>query len=149
MSVVYFIASSESGIERCKIGFTTGDPNKRLAALQSGSPTRLGIYCAIPGSKATEKLFHDTFSPLRLHGEWFAVRHKLLDFLLVLMDSAMERRPADWLEVFEAIELVVLADGPIKAQDDKDEYLASANTEPWEWMRLALAQADAEAGTLQ
>lgn len=143
--LVYFIASSVP--PRCKIGFTAGDPNKRLRALQSGSPVKLGIYCAFEGSQETEKLFHKTFAPLCTHGEWFEVRHKLLDFLLCLMDAALSRHEASWNDVFEAVEVVVLAEEPIKETDDKEEYLASADTRPWEWMRQELARIDAEEAT--
>lgn len=140
--VVYFIASSDP--PRCKIGYTAGDPNKRLRALQSGSPLKLGIYCAIEGSPATEKIFHETFAPLRVHGEWFDIKGKLLDFLLCMVDDALQRRPASWQTVFEAAEAVILADAPIRDGDDPTEYLASANTQPWEWFRSALADLDAE-----
>jgi hypothetical protein len=140
--LVYFIASSDP--PRCKIGYTAGDPNKRLAALQSGSPSKLGIYCAFKGSMETEKLFHKTFAPLRVHGEWFEVKYKLLDFLLCMMDAALTRHEASWNDVFDAAEIVILADAPFKETDDKDEYLASADTSPWEWFRQALAELDAQ-----
>jgi hypothetical protein len=143
--LVYFVVTSqEDGPLRCKIGYTKGEPQKRLQALQCGSPAKLSIYCAFAGNKATEKRFHDTFAPLRLHGEWFEVKGKLQDFMIALLDDAMTRRPADWTNVLIAVEVVILADEPIRDTDDKDEYLASANTEPWEWMREALAAIDAE-----
>jgi hypothetical protein len=141
--LVYFIATTE-GPTRCKIGYTTGNPQARLRNLQCGSPVPLGIYCALEGNMETEKRFHETFAPLRVHGEWFDVKGKLLDFLLCLLDDAETRKSADWVRVLEAVELVILADGPIRETDDKEEYMASANTGPWEWMREALAREDAE-----
>lgn len=133
-----------------KIGFTTGDPMHRLRNLQCGSPVKLGIYTAFAGNRAMEKMLHETFAPLRLHGEWFSVKGKLRDFLMCLHDDAMTRRPADPVHVLEAVEVVILADAPIRDEDDPEEYLASANTKPWEWMRQALAEIDAAEGdTLQ
>ena len=127
-----------------KIGYTNGDPVARLKNLQTGSPLPLGIYTAIDGNRETEKRFHQTFAPLRIHGEWFSVKGKLLDFLLCLLDDANARRPASWVTVFEAVELVILATEPLRESDDRDEYLASADAAPWEWMREQLAIIDAE-----
>jgi hypothetical protein len=147
--LVYFIGASNGAEAMVKIGFTKGDPTDRLRNLQCGSPLRLGIFTAFPGSQETERLLHKTFAPLRIHGEWFQVKLKLLDFLVVLMQDALTRRPADPVHVLEAVEIVVLADKPIKDSDDPEEYLASADTAPWEWMRQALAEADAEEATIQ
>jgi hypothetical protein len=147
--LVYFIASVQEKEVRVKIGFTRGDPMARLRNLQCGSPFPLGIYTAFSGDEATEKLFHRTFAPLRLHGEWFEMKGKLRDFLICLFDDAMERKPADWDHVFEAIQVVILATEPIRDDDDPEEYMGSANMEPWEWMHAALAEADAEGATIQ
>lgn len=147
--LVYFITSRHGDEIRVKIGFTKGDPTDRLRNLQCGSPVPLAIYMAFEGNKATEKIFHDTFAPLRLHGEWFEMKGKLRDFMLCLHEQAMKRRPADWIAIYEAVELVILATEPIRDDDDPDHYLASANTRPWEWMRQALAEADADGATIQ
>jgi hypothetical protein len=147
--LVYFVSSTVGGVARVKIGFTRGDPTARLRALQCGSPLPLGIYTAFEGDERMEKAFHQTFAPLRLHGEWFEVKGKLLDFLLCLMDDAMERKPANMVHVLEVVELVILATEPIRETDDPEEYLASADTSPWEWMRKLLAEEDAKEATLQ
>jgi hypothetical protein len=147
--IVYFVAARNGDAARVKIGFTRGDPTARLRNLQCGSPLPLGIYTAIEGDERVEKLFHQTFAPVRLHGEWFEVKGKLLDFMLCLMDDALERKPADWVHVLEAVELVILATEPIRDTDDPEEYLASADTTPWEWMREALAAEDAKDATIQ
>lgn len=150
---VYFIGASNGSEAMVKIGFTAGDPQDRLRNLQCGSPLKLGIYTAFEGSQETEKLFHKTFAPLCIHGEWFQVKLKLFDFMTVLMEDALTRRPADPVHVLEAVELVILAEEPIRDEDDKDEYLASADTSPWEWMRQALAEyyaeIEAEGATVQ
>jgi hypothetical protein len=147
--MVYFIAATQGDDVRVKIGFTRGEPADRLRSLQCGSPLPLGIYTAFEGDKATERLFHKTFAPLRLHGEWFAMKGKLRDFMICLMDDAMTRRPADWIHVLEAVEIVILADAPIRDDDDPAEYMASADMSPWEGMRQCLAEMDAEEATVQ
>lgn len=149
--LVYFIVTPGTELMRCKIGFTAGEPNKRLQALQGGSPLKLAIYCAFDGTKETEKLFHQTFAPLRVHGEWFDLKGKLLDFLLCLMDDAETRRPADWVNVLSAIEAVVLAEGPFRKDDQStpEEYAASADPSHWKWMADILAIEDAEGQTIQ
>ncbi len=147
--LVYFIVSHHGDDVRVKIGFTAGDPQARLRNLQCGSPVELAIFTAFEGSQETEKLFHATFAPLRLHGEWFAMKGKLRDFMLCLVEQALTRRPADWTAVFEAVEAVILSDEAIRDDDDHEEYMASADASHWEWMRLALAEADAEGATVQ
>lgn len=147
--LVYFITAIHGKEVRVKIGFTRGDPIARLRNLQCGSPLPLGIYTAFDGDEDMERRFHETFAPLRLHGEWFDMKGKLRDFMVVLMEDAMGRKPADWVHILEAVELVILATDPIRDDDDPDEYMASANTAPWEWMRVALAAADAEEASIQ
>lgn len=149
--LVYFIITSDAGDDvRVKIGFTAGDPISRLRNLQCGSPLELAIFTAFEGTKDTERLFHETFAPVRLHGEWFAMKWKLRDFMLAMIDEATTRKPADWVSVFEVIECVILSDDlPIRYGDDPEEYRASADARPWEWMRVALAEADAEGATVQ
>lgn len=149
MGLIYFIASRHGDEARVKIGFTKGDPMARLRNLQCGSPVPLGIYTAFDGSRATEKLFHETFAPLRLHGEWFEVKGKLRDFMMCLMEEALSRRPISLALVLEVVEVVILADEPIRDDDDPAEYMASADMRPWRWFREALAQADAEEATVQ
>ena len=140
--LVYFIASVHGDDVRVKIGYTKGDPNQRLRNLQCGSPMPLGIYTAFPGNRETEKRFHETFAPLRLHGEWFAMKGKLRDFMICLHDDAMTRQPADMVHVLEAVELVILADEPIRDDDDPEEYIASADMGAWEDFRRALEAHD-------
>lgn len=62
---VYFI----SGGDIIKIGYTSGDPEDRMAQLQSGSPAKLFIMATMPGDMKREKLMHRRFKDLRAHGE--------------------------------------------------------------------------------
>lgn len=83
---VYFIAP-EALLHRrfsdalVKIGFTRGDPVIRLRALQTGSPQTLVLWSYIDGSESLERSFHEAFSNMRSHGEWFYAQYKLAAFL--------------------------------------------------------------------
>lgn len=65
---VYVIGAESSRV--VKIGFAV-DPSRRLTHLQTGSPVRLAILAALPGSRTFEAKLHKVFKDLRKHGEWF------------------------------------------------------------------------------
>ena len=44
---------------------------KRLGELQIGSPVKLRLLLAMPGSRAREAELHERFAHARLRGEWF------------------------------------------------------------------------------
>jgi hypothetical protein len=78
---VYFIHSKEA---RClKIGISN-NPEKRLQALQTGSPHKLEILKTQETNDARklERELHETFADFRLNGEWFS------DDVLELLDFA-------------------------------------------------------------
>ncbi|MFD0449326.1 GIY-YIG nuclease family protein [Streptomyces indonesiensis] len=52
-----------------KIGFTSGDPKKRLASLQTGQPMKLSLLWSSEGDH--ESALHHRFAPHRVRGEWF------------------------------------------------------------------------------
>lgn len=66
--VTYIIAADSSDL--FKIGRTTGDPNIRLAAMQTGSPLPLSIVCTLPHA-SWETVLHHHFAAKRRQGEWF------------------------------------------------------------------------------
>lgn len=66
---VYFIVSPVP--RALKIGFTRGNPNKRLKQLQTGSPTELVLLGWYPGSLQEEQQLHREMQHLRVSGEWF------------------------------------------------------------------------------
>lgn len=78
---VYFIVCPDTS--RCKIGFTKGQPEKRLAGLQTGSPSQLCLISMHPGTPETERRLHDRFAADRLHGEWFQLSHALRAYIVV------------------------------------------------------------------
>lgn len=75
---VYFIGTDDWRLNRVKIGFTRNGPKARLADMQTGSPFKLRVLGAIGGDMVLERLLHETFAPLREHGEWFRLEGRLL-----------------------------------------------------------------------
>src|SRR4051794_40462184 len=76
--MIYFI-QAETGL--IKIGFTDGNPAKRLAQLQVGSPVSLKLLKTTPGSAYDEAALHWRFREGRSHGEWFQPTPQLLEFI--------------------------------------------------------------------
>jgi hypothetical protein len=113
---IYYILSGETG--RIKIGFTKGDPGKRLRALQTGSPTQIGIIAVHPGTPELEKRLHRQFAADRVHGEWFDFSDELLAHVaetcaltIAIFDGAGQPPPSWATEGRRAIlELCALAE---------------------------------------
>lgn len=79
-TAVYVISRGAEG--PCKIGLS-GDPDRRLAMLQTASPDRLKGEATFwfrtrAAAKRIEAALHDVFEPQRLSGEWFAYRPDML-----------------------------------------------------------------------
>jgi hypothetical protein len=66
--MIYFIQDTIS--RAIKIG-VAGDPQRRLASLQTGHPHLLILLGTVPGARKQEALLHKQFSSYRLKGEWF------------------------------------------------------------------------------
>lgn len=79
-AVIYFV--QDQSVHHIKIGFTDGDPEGRLKALQTGSPTGLVLLLTIPGDRTKERELHERFAAARVHGEWFKPTPELLAFML-------------------------------------------------------------------
>lgn len=67
--MIYFVVAPNS--RSVKIGYTGGDPEKRLAQLQTGCPERLALLGAVDGGVDRERELHQRFALQRLTGEWF------------------------------------------------------------------------------
>jgi len=67
---IYLIRLAET--DHYKIGYTNGDPQKRLAQLQTGNSQPLHVVDSFScvGTR-TEKTLHTLFQKARLSGEWF------------------------------------------------------------------------------
>lgn len=100
---IYYIGSAETG--RMKIGYTAGDPVKRLRALQTGSPTKLALFAMHPGTQELEQKLHNQFADARLHGEWFDASDELLIHLasVCALTIALSKRigedPPSWATI--------------------------------------------------
>lgn len=69
---VYFIAAGNFDRRTAvKIGWTDGQPERRLATLQSAHHTQLRLVTAVPGSRRLESALHRMFSGSWIRGEWF------------------------------------------------------------------------------
>lgn len=127
---------------RCKIGFTKGSPRERLRNLQCGSPVELRLFRYMQGKQRVERIFHETFAPLRLHGEWFSVEGKLHSFLCYLDGDYDE--PVSGEDLLIAICDAILSDTPPHPSVDPEFYAASADTRHWDSLREPLAADKAE-----
>lgn len=74
--MIYF--AHATGTDRLKIGFTAGDPLRRLKELQTGSPYPLDLLAAVEGGEADEARWHKDFAAERTGGEWFAMTPRLM-----------------------------------------------------------------------
>lgn len=80
------------GVQGVKIGWTGGEPAKRLADLQTGSPVELQVRYAIRGSRADEQAIHLLLDEHRTRGEWFGKPAKV-DALFRRIYQDETRRP--------------------------------------------------------
>lgn len=78
--MVYFIRQGRTGA--IKIGYTDGDVNKRVSALQTASPDRLILLGYIEGDRNTEKRLHLFFDAYKLNGEWYEPSRFVMDYIL-------------------------------------------------------------------
>lgn len=65
---VYCIRNDDAGA--VKIGFSKS-PHRRLAELQTASPSALRLISVIPAFFEYESVMHEMMQDRRLHGEWF------------------------------------------------------------------------------
>lgn len=77
---IYFIQDSHT--LNVKIGFTEGRPEDRLAALQTGNPSKLILIADFPGDRADEQRLHVRFAAHRVSGEWFKPAPDLFCFVV-------------------------------------------------------------------
>lgn len=87
--MIYF--AHAEGTDLVKIGFTAGDPAKRVGELQTGCPHKLVLLASIEGSEQDEAKWHRDFAADRLNGEWFRLSVPLL---LAVLTSLLKRPSA-------------------------------------------------------
>ncbi len=83
---VYFIQDSLT--LNIKIGFTDGDPQKRLKSLQTASQGDLVLLTSVPGTSSLEKTLHRRFAASHVRGEWFRPTHDLITYIARLTTPA-------------------------------------------------------------
>ena len=76
MGIVYLFRANKHDL--FKIGFTDGDPERRLGEVQTGCPYRLSIYAYIDlngkiDAQVVERAIHRELARCRMSGEWFAI----------------------------------------------------------------------------
>jgi hypothetical protein len=76
--LIYFIRQDQTGA--IKIG-STNNLEKRVQALQTGSPYLLKPIGYITGTAKLEQKLHKQFQEFQLQGEWFQPHPRLLDFI--------------------------------------------------------------------
>lgn len=89
--VVYFIQDAVTA--DVKIGFCLMQPEKRLAALQTGNANPLRLLGHVPGTDAHEKGLHRRFAAFRRAREWFS-NAILPDVLGILKCPSLE----EWMK---------------------------------------------------
>lgn len=65
--MIYFISDGEY----LKIGYTAGDIEARITALQVGNARKLKLVGHIDGGRETEAMLHRVFHEFNVGGEWF------------------------------------------------------------------------------
>lgn len=67
--MIYF--ARQAGTDLVKIGYTYGDPSRRLSDLQTGQADPLRLMGVADGDEVTERNWHARFASSRVRGEWF------------------------------------------------------------------------------
>ncbi len=80
--LVYFIEAI--GANRVKIGWTGGNPRRRLSEIQHTSPFPLRLLALFSGTRRDEREFHDHFASARIVREWFEVTPSLLRLIAIV-----------------------------------------------------------------
>jgi hypothetical protein len=76
---VYFVLSPT--INRVKIGFSTQNPNERIASFSAGCAEPLIPLGIIVGRPGLERSLHLKFQQYRRHGEWFEYSDEIKDYV--------------------------------------------------------------------
>lgn len=75
---IYFVHAKLTN--RIKIGWSM-NPASRVAALQTGCPESLECIAIMYGRPGHERLLHEHFNGLRVHGEWFRYADELATYI--------------------------------------------------------------------
>jgi hypothetical protein len=81
-----------TGTNLVKIGFTKGDPAKRVKDWSTGSPAEVKILRVLPGGRSLEKALHNQFADCRIRvgggHEWFEASAQMCEQFAIYVDGA-------------------------------------------------------------
>lgn len=128
---VYFATCDR--LDVVKIGYSGGDPTKRVATLRTACPLPLRLLVTVPdGDVKLERRLHATFAPLRLEGEWFACGGKLANLLLWLHRGGADRAVVSLARLYQSLG-DVLFNGKVHPAEPltDEEYEATGDRTVW------------------
>lgn len=91
--MIYVVSQGESAIVKIGRG---GNPKKRVAELQTGSPAPLLLLWTCDGDEKLESHLHAVFGEYRVRGEWFDLTP--LGDAVAAVQSAVAEAPASLLK---------------------------------------------------
>ena len=74
---VYFATIGYPKPTHIKIGYTKGNPDKRIASLQTGCPFSIALVQTIAGNPEMERDLNGFLAPWRVSGEWFVLEPQM------------------------------------------------------------------------
>lgn len=86
---VYFAVIGYPYVTHVKIGFTKGDPEKRIKGLQTGCPFPIKLLGYVFGNVHREQELHDVMRDERVFGEWF----EYTDFVKRVIEGELSEGP--------------------------------------------------------
>lgn len=113
MSCVYFLQAGVGG--PIKIGFTKGNPENRIRALQVASPVKLILIGTANGNNLEEKLLHFHLCGHRLIGEWFHPAPQVMEAIANAMKGEFPRKPKVEQPPKKSIAVAVIIPKPKKS----------------------------------
>lgn len=87
---VYFAVVGAPYITHVKIGYTKGDPEKRVKGLQTGCPFPIKLLGYVFGNIDREKELHDVMRDERVFGEWF----EYTEFVQRVIEGELSEEPS-------------------------------------------------------
>jgi hypothetical protein len=100
--MIYFVEAV--GLDRIKIGYTTGMFQARLAVIQTGSPVEIRPLMVMKDrSKLEEAVLHREFVQWRTHGEWYKLTKPIAEWLFAAWKDTDLDHVVSWRNNLEAI----------------------------------------------
>jgi hypothetical protein len=120
-------------LDTVKIGYSGGDPVKRMAALRTACPLPLRLLVVVPdGDLKLERRLHATFRALRLEGEWFSCLGKLQNVLWRLHGGGPEAAVVELSRLYQALGDVLFEGKCHPAEPfSEEEYGATGDRALW------------------